>query len=92
MALMKECVPTSFDSKQLSELQGFAKAFNALDAGMWGSCEGACYVRQVRMRGGKNELGFGAWCFVVDALTACACSQKGCCCRQCLCWLWRVCH
>lgn len=46
--LMKECVPKGFDSKGLTELQALVKAYNAVDDKIWGSCEGACYVRQVR--------------------------------------------
>ena len=44
---MKECVPKDFDSKSLAELQNLTKAYNSFDSGIWGSCEGACFVRQV---------------------------------------------
>jgi hypothetical protein len=44
---MKECLPKDLDTKQLAELQNLTKAYNAADASVWGTCEGACYVRQV---------------------------------------------
>jgi hypothetical protein len=45
--LMKECMPKDFDSKPLADLQGINRAFNTVEATTWGSCEGACYVKQV---------------------------------------------
>lgn len=45
---MRECLPKEVDAKQLAELQNLTKAYNAADASVWGTCEGACYVRQVR--------------------------------------------
>jgi hypothetical protein len=47
--LMKECMPKEFDNRSLADLQVVTKSFNAVDTALWGECEGACYVRQVRV-------------------------------------------
>lgn len=44
--LMKECVPKEFDAQALAQLQATTKAYNAVEPGLWGACEGACYTRQ----------------------------------------------
>lgn len=40
-------MPKDFDPKPLADLQSINRAFNTVDATTWGSCEGACYVKQV---------------------------------------------
>jgi hypothetical protein len=50
--LMKECVPKEFDAQALAQLQATTKAYNAVEPGLWGACEGACYTRQVRRGAG----------------------------------------
>lgn len=57
--LMKECVPKAFDAQALSQLQALTKSYNAVEGGLWGTCEGACYTRQVRRGGGGRGRGRG---------------------------------